>query len=168
MKNQTKSETKIGARLLLCRETLKRGVPVADVAEDLGITREYLYAIEGDAKQPSYDLLTRIVTYYSTSFDYLFGHKEEKLPDGTKEIVQMMQDMSARARSELQAIVQAVYQEDLKWRQYEFGVDAMENAFGPDFNEKLKNRLAFLIARLGSEDAALAHIRDSILAEENG
>ena len=82
-----KSDIRFGKQLRLCRETLYPHKTQEEVAEDLGIGRDHLIKVEGDKSQPSYDLLVKMVEYYKTSFDFVFGYqppnKQKYLPSPT-------------------------------------------------------------------------------------
>lgn len=68
-----------------CRETLNGGKTQLETAEILGISREYLAALETNRKQPSYDLLVKIADHYGTSIDYFFSRRDKILPEGAQE-----------------------------------------------------------------------------------
>lgn len=116
--------------------------------------------------------LVALARHFDTSADYLLAltdiaePKEAKtLPEGGSELLQQLSGLSERARSELLMIARAIYEEDQRWVQYGVAVDALESTLGEDFAEQLQLRLATLTAELGSESAAIAHIRASILGE---
>lgn len=67
-------EIRVGKQLKLCRETLFPEKTQEEVAQELGIGRDHLIKIEGDKKRPSFDLLAKMVEYYRTSFDFIFGN----------------------------------------------------------------------------------------------
>lgn len=114
-----------------------------------------------------------LANHFGTSTDYLLHQtdiiepKEAKtLPEGGSEILRHLDGLSDRARSELLTIARVIYEEDQRWIQYGIAVDALESTLGEDFAEKLRLRLATLTTELGSEGAAIAYIRASILGEE--
>lgn len=119
------------------------------------------------------DSLAALAKHFNISADYFLCLIElpisvdtRKLPEGGSELLEYLPDLSDRARSELLAIAEIIHEEDMRWKQYGVGVDALESTWGADFAEQLRLRLATLTAELGSEKAAIAHIRAAILGEE--
>lgn len=119
------------------------------------------------------DSLVALVRRFNISADYFLCFTDlpispdtRTLPEGGSELLEYLPDLSSRARSELLAIAEIIHEEDQRWKQYGFGMDALEATWGEDFAEQLRLRLAALTAELGSERAAIAHIRAAILGEE--
>lgn len=84
-----KSEIKFGKQLRLCRETLYPDKTQEEVARDLGIGRDHLIKVEGDKAQPSYDLLSKMVDYYQTSFDFILGNTRALKKEYVKQLSTM-------------------------------------------------------------------------------
>lgn len=61
----------MGQRLLRLRKA--RGLSQKEAADRLGIDRSTISSYERDMRQPSYDILVRMVSVYKVSSDYLLG-----------------------------------------------------------------------------------------------
>lgn len=160
----------IAERLKRFRE--KKGYNQEGMARAAGMTQRTWGNWE-DASPKALPWLAALARHFDISADYFLcltdlpeSLKTRTLPEGGSELLEYLPDLSNRARSELLAIAEAIHEEDQKWTQYGFGVDAIESTLGEDFAEQLRLRLAALTAELGSERAAIAHIRSCILGEE--
>lgn len=127
MSNEVKNEVKIGNKLRLCRESMNPKKTQQEIADALGIQRTYLSALERDEGLPSYDLLAKIVEFYNTSFDFIFGHQqydkrqymfrpelsvsEERTlyqPDTIQQVIWLMRDLPEEKQQAILKIAQVV------------------------------------------------------------
>jgi transcriptional regulator with XRE-family HTH domain len=66
----------MGQRLLRLRKA--RGLSQREAADRLGIDRSTISAYERNMRQPSYEILVRMVSVYKVSSDYLLGIEESR------------------------------------------------------------------------------------------
>ena len=59
----------------------ERGLTQHQVADRLGVTASVVSAYEGGLRQPSYEVLIKLVRLYGVSADYLLGISGERAPD---------------------------------------------------------------------------------------
>ena len=93
----------------------KRGLRNSQVALYLGITTSYVSQLENGKKQPSLEMLTRLVEYYDVSADYLLGLTDDPtryegpapVPYVT-EIIRSLSELSDARRYELWKIAEAL------------------------------------------------------------
>ncbi len=60
---------------------LECGKTQQELADALNISRSTLAGYESESKQPSYEMLVKIASYFSVSTDYLLGLSENRFPD---------------------------------------------------------------------------------------
>lgn len=71
-----------GKRLKALRQKKGKTYTQERVAEDIGITREYLSRLETGKKGCSVDLLVIFAQYYGVTMDYItYGKEETRLPE---------------------------------------------------------------------------------------
>lgn len=74
---------KSGNRLKALRQKKGKTYTQEKVAEEVGITREYLSRLETGKKGCSVDMLVIFAQYYGVTMDYLtYGKEETRLPEG--------------------------------------------------------------------------------------
>lgn len=108
------SEISFGSRLRYCRENLQPKRNQEEIARDLGVSRTYLSDLERDVKQPSHELLARIVEYYKTSFDYLYGYQAEYPLFQDRELLDYTHTMNEQSRASLLEIAKILAQSSSK------------------------------------------------------
>ena len=69
----------LGQRLRELRR--ERGLTQHQVADRLGVTASVVSAYEGGLRQPSYEVLIKLVRLYGVSADYLLGISGKRAPD---------------------------------------------------------------------------------------
>lgn len=69
----------IGEKLVQLRKEKKR--TQQEVADYLGVTRPAYTAYEKDSRNPDYETLKKIATYFNVTTDYLLGNSDIKNPE---------------------------------------------------------------------------------------
>ena len=85
-----------GKRLRILRQAM--GLTQKRLAEQLGLTKSVVSAYETDLRLPSYDVLIKIASIFSTTLDYLLGM-------GHHEVL----DISGLSEEDQKMLIQLVY-----------------------------------------------------------
>lgn len=96
----------MGERLRELR--LKRNLSQEEVARHIGITRSAYSHYEINNRQPVYDTLIKLASFFNVSLDYIIGGSEpnqtleatecSEVASDSKEILKLIQDMSREQR----------------------------------------------------------------------
>ncbi|MCL2695837.1 MAG: helix-turn-helix domain-containing protein [Clostridiales bacterium] len=75
----------LGKRIRALR--LEKHITQTEMAQRIGISKAMISAYELEQRQPSYDILIRIATFFKVSADYLLGLEKSEMIDisGLKE-----------------------------------------------------------------------------------
>lgn len=95
----------MGERLRELR--LKRNLSQEDVARHIGITRSAYSHYEINNRQPVYDTMIKLASFFHVSLDYIIGgnapnqtHESSEAANDSKEILKLINDMSREQRKQ--------------------------------------------------------------------
>ncbi len=106
------SVTKLGSAVKAARKN--RHLTQMELSEELGITPRYLQAIENEKKTPSYELLTRILSYLNIPADDLFTPHEKEISKEQEQLLYLIMHKCSKRDifvllSTAKALVENVY-----------------------------------------------------------
>lgn len=82
------STTKLGIAIKTARKS--RNLTQMELSEELGITPRHLQAIENENKTPSYDLLSRILSYLNIPADSILSANESDLTPEQEQLLYLI------------------------------------------------------------------------------
>lgn len=85
MRNTT---TNLGAAVKAARKT--KQLTQLELSEELGITPRHLQAIENENKTPSYDLLSRMLSYLNIPADSILASSESELTPEQEQLLYLI------------------------------------------------------------------------------
>lgn len=110
-------------RLRLLRE--KNNLTLEDLADELGISKSFLWDLEQGRRRVHGKLLCDIALYFQVSSDFLLGLADEtkigekleyKLDPETVQILNKSSELSPRGKEQLRRVVEWVYEVDERER----------------------------------------------------
>lgn len=80
--------TKLGAAIKTARQS--KNLTQMELSEELGITPRHLQAIENENKTPSYDLLSRMLSYLNIPADSILTSTESELTQEQEQLLYLI------------------------------------------------------------------------------